>query len=136
VDYLSFDTIESAPDGTQQLVSAPEKLRDTYGNFEIAVYESSTRPQAHEASPDERGIRWLRLLREVGPRPGKYLVAEKSYGSNIVLKWYPEGDRKETTPQWDRLRTAGVRSCSATSLHAHRSSAAASSVRRRPLIVE
>lgn len=104
VDYLSTSTIETGADGEAEFVPASDSLHGKYGNFVISVYKTSVPSERTTIPADEHGIRWLTLMAEVGPRPGEYLAAEKVYGANILLAWYPE--RSETNSQWERLDAA------------------------------
>jgi hypothetical protein len=103
VDYLMPNRIEATPDGAPQVVALSDALGTKYGDFVVAVYEGAVPPSDEVASAEKLGVRWLTLLAEVGPRPGKHFGAEKTYGENIQLRWYPEDRRPRTTPQWDGL---------------------------------
>jgi hypothetical protein len=108
VDYLSSSRIEYLADGTPEVRPASGALEEKYGEFLIAVYETDVPKRVTESAgpEDVRGIRWRELHAEVGPQQGDYVAAEKVYGRNIVLRWYPDTRRKETDAQWERLDAA------------------------------
>jgi hypothetical protein len=89
--------------------SAPSALQEKYGEFVIAVYESTVPRERARGRRDRRGIRWEKLLAEVGPRPGPYVGAFKVYGRNVLLRWYPESRRREIDERWERLDAALTR---------------------------
>lgn len=106
VDHLSFDRVEVGPDGAPEVKPISAALREKYGEFVIAVYEANV-PEGKDI-PEQviDGTRWLSLLSELGPRPGPYVAAVKTYGRNVELRWYPESRRRESNHQWQSLDTA------------------------------
>jgi hypothetical protein len=100
VDYVAPRRIED-----DRTVSPA--MTEKYGNFDIAVYESSV-PAHHRTGPtDARGIRWEDVVNELSPQP-HYLGAFKVFEPNVLLRWYPESRARETNEQWERLDAAVV----------------------------
>jgi hypothetical protein len=84
----------------------PEQA-ERYGNFTIFVYEDRE-IRDHDMSgvgpPDRQGIYWYKDAPERGPDAGKtYWGAEKRYGENVLLTWWPESRKRELSAKWHRL---------------------------------
>ncbi len=78
-----------------------------YGLFTIFVYENR---QARDSDmsglgpPDAAGIYWYKDTPERRPAAGKSnWGAEKRYGENVLLTWWPSSGKRELTGQWSRL---------------------------------
>jgi hypothetical protein len=106
VDYLSIDRIHVDERGNVTSNPISDRLAEKYGEFVIAVYESHVPLYARSGTRDTHGIRWETVIAEVRRGQREYAAADKVYGSNIQLRWYPASGRREITPQWSRLDAA------------------------------
>ena len=105
VDYLSSRRIDMTDGDDPQTNEHADRLQATYGDFLIAVYRGDV-PRVHDVpSVEKDGIRWLTLVDEIGGR-GERAAAEKEYGRNVQLRWYPASGEREVTAEWERLDAA------------------------------
>jgi hypothetical protein len=92
----------------ERLDPEPSKLQEErYGSFSISVYEdrrARDRDMSRPGFPDPDGIYWYQETPERGSSAGKtYWGAEKRYGENVILTWWPSSRKREVTDQWTRL---------------------------------
>jgi hypothetical protein len=108
VRTLSSARSVEASDGTIRSEYVSEEVRRAYGEFVIRVYvDQAARDDAIDGRPNSNGIYWSRHVPERGPDAFEVSwTAEEPYGANVLLSWTSPRGRKETTPQWTRLRGA------------------------------
>ena len=85
---------------------SPELERE-YGAFDIFVYDDPRlADEAARPAADRSGVVWGSGEVERGPDAGRVLAsAQKRYGANLVVTWWPGGEATETDARWERLDT-------------------------------
>lgn len=105
VDYLSSRRIGMTDGAGPEAGEYADRLQTKYGDFLIAVYRGDVPRVSDVPSVEKDGIRWLTLLDEFGGR-GERAAAEKEFGRNVQLRWYPASGEREVTTEWERLDSA------------------------------
>ena len=80
-------------------------LEREYGAFDIFVYDDPrVAEQATPPSVATGGVVWSCGEVERGPAAGRVLAfAQKRYGANVVVTWWPGGAAMEADERWERL---------------------------------